>query len=591
MNVPYPPWYLSIYFFTAIFNLIVAFIMFYLRSKGGTDKYTKSQLWALSILGFLFLMNFTLIVMDIVKRVIANMGGDLFTYPYHSLWSILTIFTAFLLLSFGIVYPRPLTKWDKLRPILLAVLIIGLLVVWSDIVDKHYYWRDILPGIDVTGLIYLPAVFIPVFIWVSEYSRQPSKEGRMMYTIFIWGFIFGIITFHVSSLFSFIFGYPYSYVVPLPIACILIALVFIKIVLGLRKLRMRWAAPEYIHVIMMVLSMTISIATAFVRVETYIGGRWYMNIDAGLVEYFFSQNFGWSMVRPALFTYGLLRYRMMGSQVKAERAIAFLGAILSSSFIALFIVNLTSGANNPVVIGGAIFIALILMVPFLRVSQNVVTRFLPLSAGARGVSMRERRNTYLMGLQTGVVKGEMTDKEDETALEELRKALGVTKREHHLLMRSISEHEARRAPKNEVEEAYLIFRDGRLLAHFIAGGETTGSKKGSGGGKDTDVVASMFAAISEYVKEAMRSEDGMGRMDTISYGGSQLVIESERNILLALVLRTADDLAVRQAMRDTLSVVNERYRKVLTSSWDGDKASLEGLDGELSALVERLSGM
>lgn len=586
---PYSTWYLSIYIFTAIFNLLVSLTMFYLRSKGGTEKYTKSQLWALTILGFLFLMNFIILVMDIAKCQSVNEGGSWFSYPYHSLWTILTIFTAFLLLSFGLVYPRPLAKWNKLRPILMAILILGLLAVWSDILDDHHYWRDIVPGLDVTGFIYLPAVFIPVFIWISEYSRQPSKEGRMMYTIFIWGFMFALVTFNTTPFFTYLLGYPAGYSLPITMAWVLITLAFIKIILSLRKLKMRWAVPEYIHLFMMVFSITISFVAACLRVETYIEGLWYQNSEVGLVEYIFSQNLGWSLIRPALFAYGLLRYRMMGSQVKAERTISLLGGILSSSVITLFIINLTSGANNPVVIGGAVFIGLILVLPFLRVSQNVVTKLLPMSAGAKGASMRERRNTYLMGLQTGIVKGEFTDKEDEMALEKLRTALGVTKREHQLLLRSIAEHEARRAPKNEVEEAYLIFRDGRLLAHYIAGGETKKGTTDSSGGKDTDVVASMFAAISEYVKEAMKSEDGMGRMDTISYGGSQLVIENERNIILAVVVKTADDLTVRQAMRDTLSLVNQKFKKVLKTKWDGDKAGLVGLSRIIKDFVERVS--
>lgn len=588
MKEYYSLWFVSVYIFTATFSLVVSLIMFYLRSKGGTDKYTKSQLWALSILGFLFLMNFAIICTDIAKRLIVNAGGSIYEYPYHSLWSILTIFTAFLLLAFGISYPRPLAKWTLLRPLLITIFILGLLVVWSDILNEHYYWRNVIPGVDVTGFVYVPATFIPVFIWVSEYSRQPSKEGRMMYTIFIWGFIFAIVTFNMSPLFSYMFGIPYSYTVMIPVAWVLIALVFIKIILALRKLRKRWTTPEYIHLFMLGLSISISIAAAYLRAETYPGGQWDENYDIVLVEHFFSQSFGWMLIRPALFTYGLLRYRMMGSQVKAEQAIALLGAVLSSCFVVLFIVNLASAGDNPIVIGGAIFLGIILIVPFLKASQNVVKRLLPMSAGAKGASMRERRNTYLMGLQTGVVKGEMTDKEDEMALEELRKALDVTKREHHLLLRSISEHEPRRTPKNEVQEAYLIFRDGRLLAHYLAGGIASMDKKGTAG-KDTDVVAGMFAAVSEYVKEAMRSEDGMGRMDTIGYGGSQLVIESERNVILAVVLRTADDLAVRHAMRDALSLVNGRYGKVLNASWDGDRADLEGLDGVLRAFVERIS--
>ena len=173
-------------------------------------------------------------------------------------------------------------------------------------------------------------------------------------------------------------------------------------------------------------------------------------------------------------------------------------------------------------------------------------------------------------------------------MEELRKALRVTEREHILLLESIAKHEARLAPRPAVEEAYLIFRDGRLLGHLIPDAK---SLKTDGGPKekDKDIVAGMFTAISDYVKEAMSRRPDGGRMDTISYGASSLVIETDRNVHLAVVLKSQDDLAVRQVMRDTLSEVNERYRKYLSKSWDGNREDLKGLEDLLAKLVVEVS--
>ena len=43
-----PLWIITLFIFAAIFNLAISFMMFYLRFKGRSENYTKSQLWALS---------------------------------------------------------------------------------------------------------------------------------------------------------------------------------------------------------------------------------------------------------------------------------------------------------------------------------------------------------------------------------------------------------------------------------------------------------------------------------------------------------------------------------------------------------------
>jgi hypothetical protein len=583
MSDGFPFWQISLFAFGGIFNLVVSIMMFYLRSKGGTDKYTKSQLWALSLLAWLFFFNFLITICEVINRSLYNIGYDSKIWPSVSLWNIMTLITAYLMLAFGLVYPRILTRWQQMKILIIGILLLGLIVIAFDIQDTHAELRKYFAGADIISISYAFAVFIPVFIWLSEYTRQPSKEGRMMYTILIWGFLFAIITRNVRQVILVVTSYRSSLHALYIFQLVLIFLVFIKLALGLWKRKKQWSAPEYIHVGMLIASFAMAIIAGYIHPSSIPGSAYVAPGQNVYVSSFMGLTFGWLLVRPALFSYGLLRYRLLGTQVKAENIMAIIGAILGSTLMTLGIMGITGSPGEPAIIGGAIFIGAILFYPFLKLSRRGVTRLLPMSAGAKRVSMRERRNTYLMSLQTAVVRGDIADEEDAAALEELRKALEVTPREHDLLLESIAQHEARRAPKREIEEAYLIFRDGRLLSHYIH------TEREIEAGKDKDIVAGMFAAITEYVKEAMaRGGGSRASMDTISYGASTLLIEREDNIFLAVVLAGVDDLQLRQAMRDALAEVHEKYGKFLSDEWDGNREALEGIDRHLITFAERV---
>jgi hypothetical protein len=576
--VSYPFWYISLFIFGGVVNLAISMVMFYLRSRGGTEQYTKSQLWALTILAWLFLLNFIIAICEVLNKSFVNSGDIASTYPVTSLWIDLSTFTGFLLLTFGLVYPRPFTKWSNLRMLVLGLLLSGILALAWDISYSHNYLQQFASYNLLAGVMVV-AVFVPIFIWLSEYSRQPSKEGRMMYTLLIWGFMFAVIGGQVmgivgSTVTNTAMGIDRS------IYFVLIILALIRLAWALWGHRKIWSAPETLNLVMLAMSSLIAIIGG-------VGGGATSKeqTDAVLLASFMGLTFGWMIVRPVLFSYGLLRYRLLGSQIKAESAIAVLGGILMSTGVVLGIIGLANGQDNPAIVGGTAVVGLVLFYPFWMATQKFATKFLPMSVGAEGVSMRERRNTYLMGLQTGVVRGVIADPDDKDALEELRKALDITEREHDLLMESVTQHEARLAPVRQVEEAFLVMSDGRLIGHSSPAHGVEGAKKIA----DSDIIAGMLTAITEFVGEAMKRGDSEeGSMGAISYGDSNLIIEREGPLVLAIVLKGADDLEVRQAMRDTLSDINEHFGKKLNADWDGDQTGLEIADDIVWDLVCRL---
>jgi len=574
----YPFWIISLFIFGGAVNLTISMVMFYLRSRGGTDQYTKSQLWALTILSWLFMLNFVIALCEVMNKTLANAGQTDETYPVTSLWIDISTFTGFLLLTFGLVYPRPFTKWSNLRFLILGIYFVGILALALDISYGHNHLFQFVSYNLLSGVMVV-AVFVPIFIWLSEYTRQPSKEGRMMYTLLIWGFLFAAIGGELMGTVSALISNT-NLGLDRAIYFILLLIAMIRLAWALWGHRKRWSTPESLHLGMLAFVSIIGVSAGVISAAS-------KGLETPEVQFgaFMALTFGWMIVRPVLFSYGLLRYRFLGSQVKAESAIAILGGILMSTAVCLATINAVQGQDNAAILGGTALVGLGLFYPFWKATQSLATKLLPMSVGVEGVSMRERRNTYLMGLQTGVVRGQIADTDDKEALDELREALKITEREHELLMESITAHEARLAPVRNVEEAFLVMSDGRLIAHSSPAHGVEGAEKVA----DEDIVAGMLTAITEFVGEAMkRGETEKGSLGAISYGDSNLILERDGSLVLALVLKGSDDLEVRQAMRDTLADVNESFGKILNENWDGDQKDLELVDDIVWNLVCRL---
>ena len=172
-----------------------------------------------------------------------------------------------------------------------------------------------------------------------------------------------------------------------------------------------------------------------------------------------------------------------------------------------------------------------------------------------------------------------------TALRTLKKELSITDREHELLIDSIKLHEARLQPQKAVEEAYLIHQYGLLIAHHRGAGAQIQEDS------DSDIFAGMFTAITEYVGDTMDSDNkgrGSTTTDSISYGPSSLAIEKEGHVILAALISGADDLELRQLMRDTLAEIVERYPSVNKLDWDGALDGLGGLNRLLADFANRV---
>ena len=577
---PHPLWFISLYFLAAVFNLAIGLMLGYFRFKGGTDNYTKSQLWALSILTFLFIMNFFILFREFYFFITDNQGIAWTGWWLWFIWSDSVLFTSALLLAFGLIYPRPVMTWKRLRWVIFGVLGLGLVVVFFESYYQHntYY---VLLEVDRIYFFYLFAIFIPVFIWLGEYSRQPSRESRMIYTILIWGFLF----LYYSSHTNVILHYTY-YEIPLYmyhlLYIVLLVLVLIRLSHALWMNRKRWSTPETLHIVMLALAIGLGLMTKVIEINTHTNPLQENIRQVQLLFLFLNYNAGWMILRPILFTYGLLRFRLLGSQVKPERALAIVIAVTSSTLVGLLVMNLLWSFLGPVSIVPAVVLGLVLVLPSWRISERFVSKNVVKLENVETMSMRRRRNIYLMGLQTAVFKGKIDDERDREALQNLKEELGITDREHELLLESISLHEARRMPEKDVEEVYIIHKHGLLVSRYKK--VSTEEEE-----DDSDIFAGMFTALTEFVQETMKKgEEGASTTDAIDYGPATMAIERDQNIVMASLITGADDLELRQLMRDTLAEINQTWGDVLTTEWDGDLDAVKGIEKVLRDFVSRV---
>lgn len=106
-----------------------------------------------------------------------------------------------------------------------------------------------------------------------------------------------------------------------------------------------------------------------------------------------------------------------------------------------------------------------------------------------------------------------------------------------------------------VEEVFLVYRDGRLIAH-----ETRRMSP-----KDADVMTGMFTAVQQFVKESFSEE---GELGSLEYGDNEVLLERGQKIFLAVVVQGTTPKDFRETLRTVVRNVETQYSSII-ESWDG----------------------
>ena len=126
--------------------------------------------------------------------------------------------------------------------------------------------------------------------------------------------------------------------------------------------------------------------------------------------------------------------------------------------------------------------------------------------------------------------------------------------------------------KISIDEAFFMTKGGILIRHVSRTPELK---------KDDDIVASMFVAIQEFVRDSFRRE---ASLDSVAFGRRRAaVVRGELTILAAVISHGDVDYVIPELLA-AVRAIETKYWDVLVN-WSGSMAPLVGVDQELNRLL------
>lgn len=123
-----------------------------------------------------------------------------------------------------------------------------------------------------------------------------------------------------------------------------------------------------------------------------------------------------------------------------------------------------------------------------------------------------------------------------------------------------------------IDEAFFMTKGGVLIRHVSRKPELK---------KDDDIVASMFVAIQEFVRDSFRRE---ASLDSVAFGRRRAaVVRGELTILAAVISHGDVDYVIPELLA-AVRAIETKYWDLLVN-WAGNMSQLAGVDKELNRLL------
>jgi hypothetical protein len=123
-----------------------------------------------------------------------------------------------------------------------------------------------------------------------------------------------------------------------------------------------------------------------------------------------------------------------------------------------------------------------------------------------------------------------------------------------------------------IDEAFFMTKGGILIRHVSRRPDLK---------KDDDIVASMFVAIQEFVRDSFRRE---ASLDSVAFGRRHAAVVRGELTILAAVISHGDVDYVTPELLAAVRAIETKYWDVLVN-WDGNMGRLAGVDQELDRLL------
>src|SRR3990172_2693746 len=125
-----------------------------------------------------------------------------------------------------------------------------------------------------------------------------------------------------------------------------------------------------------------------------------------------------------------------------------------------------------------------------------------------------------------------------------------------------------------VEWVYLVDKGGLLLAKA----ERAESKV------DPDIFTAMLQAVENFVKDSIAREGEAGSLNALGYGDYRILIEQGQGVNIVAIVTGRENEFLLKDIKDALGKIESDFASVL-SGWDGEMASLEGIEVPLQELL------
>jgi len=116
-----------------------------------------------------------------------------------------------------------------------------------------------------------------------------------------------------------------------------------------------------------------------------------------------------------------------------------------------------------------------------------------------------------------------------------------------------------------VDEAFVIYNDGRLIAH---------STRRLKPGMDDQVLSGMFVAIQDFVRDSFKDVTSF-TLRRLEFGEKSVLIEKGKHLFLAVILHGKASRKVARKMARVVGEIEREFAGVLPG-WDGDLDALRG---------------
>lgn len=132
--------------------------------------------------------------------------------------------------------------------------------------------------------------------------------------------------------------------------------------------------------------------------------------------------------------------------------------------------------------------------------------------------------------------------------------------------------------RNRMEDLFLIGRDGRLLLHTTLQLHPF---------RDEDLLAGMLTAVTAFVRDAFRDEDGNGSdLKTFRVGDAKVLVERGSHFYAAAIFRPMEPPWAPKDLAALVQDIELAYGAVLRD-WSGDPSDLRGLRALTDDFVRR----